>query len=356
MDKEGLSHHRRTILGLDWLNLPARRSKRLDLHPRGEGKQCQLDRRVRHQKRHYLCCSSLAALNTCAAKWRGAKRHPSSEAIINAPMKRGFTLIELLVVIAIIAILAGLLLPAMARAKEQARTIICLNNQKQLHLAWEMYATDTERFARNLEFGNGVFPLATPNWVAGEMNYETIILGSPLSDATNSVLLADTDRTQLARYLKSAGIFKCPSDKSYAIRPAPGGAKYARVRSYSMNSYIGETSRPGDLRLRSFFTPGDFSVCRPAETFLFIEEHEDSINDGFFFLGRLETRQGGWNEVPASRHRRSAVFSFADGHAEQHRWKDSRTSIQIKRQRLLAVPQANSPDVFWVWDHATVIK
>ena len=88
------------------------------------------------------------------------------------PMRRrAFTLIELLVVIAFIAILASLLLPAMARAKEQSRTIICLSNQKQLHLAWRLYADDHERFARNLILG-GAYPAATPKWVGGEMTYE----------------------------------------------------------------------------------------------------------------------------------------------------------------------------------------
>ena len=125
-------------------------------------------------------------------------------------MKRAFTLIELLVVIAIIAILAALLLPSLARAKNQARTIICLSNQKQLHLAWQMYANDTERFPRNLDysvFANGSerydIP-GTPNWTAGYLTYEAS-WGYPLSDPTNTALLTDTRQTQLARYLKSAG-------------------------------------------------------------------------------------------------------------------------------------------------------
>src|SRR5688572_30799523 len=122
-------------------------------------------------------------------------------------MKRAFTLIELLVVIAIIAILAGLLLPAMARAKEQGRTVICLNNQKQLHLAWQLYADDTERLARNWDYGMSANPPDGANWTAGGMSYEEEIGSRPLSDATNSTLLADSKLSQLARYLHTPGVF-----------------------------------------------------------------------------------------------------------------------------------------------------
>ena len=134
-------------------------------------------------------------------------------------MKRGFTLIELLVVIAIIAILAGLLLPALARAKESGRAIVCLNNQKQLHLGWEMYSGDHERFASNNDFSHGI-PRRRPNWVIGGMSYEGPIQQQDLADATNTALLTDTRFSQLASYVKSAGVFKCPADRSYAIRPA----------------------------------------------------------------------------------------------------------------------------------------
>src|SRR6266545_471032 len=137
-----------------------------------------------------------------------------------------FTLIELLVVIAIIAILASLLLPALSRAKEQARAIICINNQKQLHLAWHLYGTDNERLPRNWDYGSG-FPPPEANWTAGGMSYETEVQSRPLSDATNSALLVEERQTQLARYLKTAAVFKCPSDQSYAIR---GGGRYPRVR------------------------------------------------------------------------------------------------------------------------------
>ncbi|MBN9689908.1 MAG: prepilin-type N-terminal cleavage/methylation domain-containing protein, partial [Verrucomicrobia bacterium] len=189
--------------------------------------------------------------------------------------RRGFTLIELLVVIAIIAVLAALLLPALARARQQARNIPCVNNQRQLHLAWQLYADDTGRLPRNWDYGSGL-ALPTANWVMGSMSYEQVLSG-PLSDATNTVLLADTERTQLARYARSPALFKCPADASYALR---GGRKVPRVRSYAMNGSVGETSRfsgyanPNYQRLDDLQNPG------PAKTFVFIEEHEDSVEDG----------------------------------------------------------------------------
>jgi prepilin-type N-terminal cleavage/methylation domain-containing protein/prepilin-type processing-associated H-X9-DG protein len=273
----------------------------------------------------------------------------------DAAMKRAFTLIELLVVIAIIATLAALLLPALARSKEQARTIICLNNQKQLHLGWQLYSDDNERFVRNWDYGID-FPPDGKNWTAGGMSYETPVQIRPLSDATNTAILMDTEQTQLARYLKSVGIFKCPSDKSYAIRPVPSGAKYPRVRSYSMNQKIGESPRQSYGGYHHFFQSADFASVAASEIYLFLDEHEDSINDGYFFLGLPIERNLGFADHPGSRHNRGANLAFADGHAERHRWKDKRTPQPITRTRLYGVRQSGNPDVAWLHDRSWIKK
>jgi len=185
------------------------------------------------------------------------------------------------------------------------------------------------------------------------MSYETGGASLQLSDATNSLLLVDESRTQLAPYLKTAAVFKCPSDQSYAIR---NGANVPRVRSYSMNENIGESSRGPDRRYYYYFKPEDFVLPGPSQTFVFLDEHEDSINDGFYLVTDFDSRNWGWNDVPASRHNRGANFVFADGHAERHKWQDKRTVQPATRNRLFGLNQPNNVDVFWVVDHATAPK
>ena len=242
--------------------------------------------------------------------------------------------------------------PALARSKDKARTILCLNHQKQLHLAWQMYGNDRGKLPRNWDYGIGPPPPAD-NWVGGAMSYEIGGASLQLSDATNSALLVDESRTQLAPYLKTASVFKCPSDQSYAIR---GGVNYPRVRSYSMNENIGESSRGPDRRFYYYFKPEDLVTPGPSLTFVFLDEHEDSINDGFYLVGGFDSRNWGWNDVPASRHNRGANFVFGDGHAERHKWQDKRTVQPVERTRKFGLNQPNNMDVFWVVDHATAPK
>jgi prepilin-type processing-associated H-X9-DG protein len=177
----------------------------------------------------------------------------------------------------------------------------------------------------------------------------------PLSDATNTAILRDTKLTLIGTYLKSHEVFKCPSDRSYAIRPETGGSRYPRARSYSMNHYIGESGRLIQSSLTGFHNFDDFRQS-PSGIFLFLDEHEDSINDGFFLGVDTFSVSFGWNDVPASRHHRGSHFTFADGHIEKHRWQDSRTAQPIKRQRIFGLAQPNNKDVKWVFDHATVLK
>ena len=216
-----------------------------------------------------------------------------------------FTLIELLVVIAIIAILAALLLPVLSQAKDRARLATCINNTKQLQLAWGIYADENNGWImRNLQDGRC--------WVQGNMRNS--------SDATNIDFIQTCD---LYPYGHAIDSYRCPSDTKRSDADIP-----FRLRSYSISCFMcGDVSDvlqqydPGATGYSMISRLSEITAPQPSLAFVFAEEHENTIDDGHFgFLPETDE----WLNIPATRHH-GATFSFADGHSELFKWEDPAT-------------------------------
>jgi len=262
-----------------------------------------------------------------------------------AAARRGFTLIELLVVIAIIAILASMLLPALSKAKSKGQGILCMNNTKQLMIAWKLYVDDQ----------NGKIPPAysdNPNqsaWVYGILDWSTSNRDN--WDVTNTLA-----KGTLWGYVgKAAAVYKCPAD----IFPTKGNPQRPRLRSNSINSWMGmHDGKPtwfGDSPpWRMFLRESD--LVAPADTWVFVDEQPDSINDGFFCTD-MKPAPNLANAVlpdcPASYHNGACGFAFADGHSIIKKWLDPRTKIPVKRASFIPGNQANNRDVEWLWSKTT---
>jgi prepilin-type N-terminal cleavage/methylation domain-containing protein len=268
-------------------------------------------------------------------------------AAINAKRRAatpGFTLIELLVVIAIIAILAAMLLPALAKAKQKAVRITCLNHMRQLQFAWVMYADDNDdNLAPNPDYST--VSSGASAWVRGIMKWDLAL--APWSQNYDTTLLSDS---LLGQYCSRAtAIYRCPGDKVSA-------AKGERVRSISMNGQMARVSTDPKVANAGYYTYYRHNQIRnPAGTWVFIDEHGDSINDGFFFVQMGQTAN--WYDLPASYHGASGALSFADDHSETKTWRDSaikdRPVKKVSITGFQATPADPNTDLIWLQERTT---
>jgi prepilin-type N-terminal cleavage/methylation domain-containing protein/prepilin-type processing-associated H-X9-DG protein len=272
---------------------------------------------------------------------RGEQKNPS-----------GFTLIELLVVIAIIAILAALLLPALSRAKQRALGIQCLANAKQLQIAWHLYTDEFHDFIPGnnwwMEAGVNGMTRGPGNWLTG---WEDVTVVDN-TDNTNTALFLDPKWSSLGPYSKSAAIYHCPSSQ---ILVKEGGGTFTLARTVAMNGWMGYTNRPDFSGFQFIRKTTDLVKLKPADAFVFADERDDSVDDGFF---AVHMSNDVIIDVPANYHARSGPVTFADGHAELHHW--SSTDIQFPQQSGVATAKynminvaADDPDLLWLRDHAT---
>lgn len=266
---------------------------------------------------------------------------------------QAFTLTELLVVIAIIAILASLLLPALSKSKARGQNVMCMNNLKQMQVAWFSY---TDSSGGWLIPNHGVGQ-TDQSWVRGwmDMNNST--------DNTNINFIHDSKLWTEGANVEN--IWKCPGDKSTSTYP---GGTYPRVRSVSMNCWMGSyqpdgTATPwwGSPKGKVFFKIGDIVTPDPSQAFVFIDERYDSINDGYFTVDMNGYGTTGDSfilvDYPASYHNNCGSLSFVEGHCEIKKWTDPRTMPPLKNQSVnWNIPMPNNPDIDWLQHHSSTVE
>jgi prepilin-type processing-associated H-X9-DG protein len=275
---------------------------------------------------------------------------------------KAFTSIELLVVLGVLALLAAMTLSALTRAKQRAQGAYCLNNQKQLVMGWKMYAEDNNGNLVPNHDGSSSY-----SWVVGYLNF---VDNNQVN--TNIQYLMNA---KIAPYVKSVSIYKCPGDV-YPCTFNGGSVSLPRVRSVSLNGFIeggaygtsgvsqwilNNGSGAGPRTWSAYNKLSDINRPEPVDLWVFMDEHADSINDGWLITDVTNTNN--WEDLPASYHNTACGVSFADGHAEMHTWLDATTKAPVRYLTASgwlangnAWPAPGSRDILWMIQHSSAPK
>ena len=270
--------------------------------------------------------------------------------------RRGFTLIELLVVIAIIAILAGMLLPALSKAKSKTKGITCMNNGRQMTLAWRLYADDN----------NELLVKSLDNALTPENSQRSLLVPGSNLDWSNKRdnwdPLLTVAKSPLQKYDgNSYQIWKCPSDIGLVKN---GNQLVPRVRSQSMSQVFDFGSWLPAPKYKVYSRLAN--IVNPTATWVMIDEHPDSINDAACAVQMPTVNASGAVtaaqiiDFPASYHNGGAGLNFADGHAEIHQWKGGKIKAKVSygKGTPLALNVSAAPDsvqdVYWWAKNTTV--